>query len=77
MQQKFLREGESWRLVVTHCYSDSSERPLGNANVKNTHGIIIIIVMKCWLCGDEDVMINLIKSECSKLAQKVYKTRKD
>ena len=32
---------------------------------------------KCWLCGDRDEMINHIKSECSKLAQKEYKVRCD
>ena len=32
---------------------------------------------KCKLCGDRDEMINHIISECSKLAQKEYKTRHD
>ena len=32
---------------------------------------------KCRLCGDRDETINHIISECSKLAQKVYKTRHD
>ena len=32
---------------------------------------------KCWLCGNRDEMINLIINECSKLAQKEYKTRHD
>ena len=32
---------------------------------------------KCRLCGDRDQTINHIISECSKLAQKVYKTRYD
>ena len=32
---------------------------------------------KCWLCGDRDETINHIISECSKLAQKKYKTRHD
>ena len=32
---------------------------------------------KCRLWGDGDEMINHIKSECSKLAQKEYKTRHD
>ena len=32
---------------------------------------------KCRLCGDRDETINHIKSECSKLAQKEYKTRHD
>ena len=32
---------------------------------------------KCWLCGDRDETINRIISECSKLAQKEYKTRHD
>ena len=32
---------------------------------------------KCWLCGDRDESINYIISECSKLAQKVYKTKHD
>ena len=32
---------------------------------------------KCKLCGDGDETINLIISECSKLAQKEYKTRHD
>ena len=31
---------------------------------------------KCSLCGDRDVIINHIISECSKLAQKEYKTRR-
>ena len=30
---------------------------------------------KCRLCSDRDEMINHIMSECSKLAQKEYKTR--
>ena len=30
---------------------------------------------KCMLCGDRDETINHIISECSKLAQKEYKTR--
>ena len=32
---------------------------------------------KCRLCGDRDEIINHIISECSKLAQKEYKTRYD
>ena len=32
---------------------------------------------KCRLCGDRDETINYIISECSKLAQKEYKTRHD
>ena len=32
---------------------------------------------KCWLCGDRDETINHIISECSKVAQKEYKTRHD
>ena len=32
---------------------------------------------KCWLCGDRDETINHIISECSKLAEKEYKTRHD
>ena len=32
---------------------------------------------KCTLCGDRDETINHIISECSKLAQKEYKTRHD
>ena len=32
---------------------------------------------KCRLCGDRDETINRIISECSKLAQKEYKTRYD
>ena len=32
---------------------------------------------KCRLCGDRDETINHIISECSKLAQKEYKTRYD
>ena len=32
---------------------------------------------KCRLCGDRDETINHIISECSKLAQKKYKTRRD
>ena len=32
---------------------------------------------KCRLCGDRDETMNLIISECSKLAQKEYKTRHD
>ena len=32
---------------------------------------------KCRLCGDSDETINNILSECSKLAQKEYKTRHD
>ena len=30
---------------------------------------------KCWLCSGRDKTINHIISECSKLAQKEYKTR--
>ena len=33
--------------------------------------------IKCRLCGDRDETINHIISECSKLAQKEYKTRHD
>ena len=29
---------------------------------------------RCWLCGNSDAMINHIISECSKLAEKEYKT---
>ena len=32
---------------------------------------------RCRLCGDRDETINHIISECSKIAQKVYKTRYD
>ena len=32
---------------------------------------------KCRLCGDGDETINHMISECSKLAQKEYKTRQD
>ena len=32
---------------------------------------------KCWLCSDRDETVNYIVSECSKLAQKKYKTRHD
>ena len=32
---------------------------------------------KCSLCDDRDETINYIISECSKLAQKEYKTRHD
>ena len=32
---------------------------------------------KCRLCGERDEVINHITSECSKLAQKAYKTRHD
>ena len=32
---------------------------------------------KCRLCGDREKTINHIISECSKLAQKEYKTRHD
>ena len=32
---------------------------------------------KCRLCDDRDETINHIISECSKLAQKEYKTRQD
>ena len=32
---------------------------------------------KCWLCGNRNETINHIISECSKLAQKDYKTRLD
>ena len=32
---------------------------------------------KCTLCGDRDETINHIISECSKLAQKVYKATHD
>ena len=32
---------------------------------------------KCRLCGDKDETVNPIISECSKLAQKEYKTRND
>ena len=32
---------------------------------------------KCRLCGDKDETINHIIRECSKLAQKEYKTRHD
>ena len=32
---------------------------------------------QCRLCGDKDEMINHVMSECSKLPQKVYKTRQE
>ena len=32
---------------------------------------------KCWLCGDSDETIYYIITECSKLAQKEYKTEYD
>ena len=32
---------------------------------------------KCRLCDDRDEMINCIISECSKLAQKEFKTKHD
>ena len=32
---------------------------------------------KCRLCGERDEMVNHIVSECSKLAQKEYKTMHD
>ena len=32
-------------------------------------------IFKCRLCGEKDEMINHIENECSKLAQKEYKTR--
>ena len=32
---------------------------------------------KCRLCGDRDETMNHMISECSKLAQKEYKTRHD
>ena len=32
---------------------------------------------KCWLCGDRDETINHIISECSKLAQKEFKAKRD
>ena len=32
---------------------------------------------KCWLCCDRDEMISHIIIECSKLAEKEYKTRHD
>ena len=32
---------------------------------------------RCGLCGDRDEMMNPIISECSRLAQKEYKTRHD
>ena len=37
----------------------------------------MIIIIKCRLSGDRDETINHIISECSKLAQKEYKTRYD
>ena len=68
---------ESWKPEESCCHSDSSERPLANAGVKNSHE---------WnnnnnnnnnnrLCSDRDETINHIISECSKLAQKKYKNR--
>ena len=32
---------------------------------------------KCWSCGDRGETTNYIISECSKLAEKDYKTRQD
>ena len=51
-------------------------------NGKRTNHIKVRIDMtqqksKCRLCGDRDDTINHIISECSKLAQKVYKKRHD
>ena len=51
----------NWRLKETRCHSDSSEKPSANADVKSSNEWIIIII--------------IIISECSKLAQKEYKTR--
>ena len=36
---------ESWRLEETCCHSNSSEKPLTNSDVKNSRGIIIIIII--------------------------------
>ena len=36
---------ESWRLEVTCCHSNSGERPLVNADVKNSQGAKIIIII--------------------------------
>ena len=49
----------------------------------STNRITSIIILsyfftsECRLCGDRDETINHIISECSKLAQKEYKTRHD
>ena len=40
---------ESWRLEGTCCHSKSSERPVANADVKNSNEqIIIIIIIVPW-----------------------------
>ena len=33
------------RVLETCCHSDSRERPSANADVKNSHGVIIIIII--------------------------------
>ena len=39
---------ESWRLEETCYHSVSSERPSANTDVKNSQGIIIIIIQSLW-----------------------------
>ena len=63
----FLRETESLQIAAQN-------------NVIRTNHIkarIDKMQQKCRICGDRDETINLIISECSKLAQKEYKTRHD
>ena len=45
--------------------------------MKNSKGVNNNNDIKCRLCGNNDETINHIISKCSKLAQKVYKTRHD
>ena len=41
---------KSWRLEEACCLSNSSERLLANADVKNSQGVIIIIWRKWSTC---------------------------
>ena len=54
-----------------HCVNKIlNQLNLNNNNNNNNNN-------NCTLCGDRDELINHITSECSKLAQKEYKTRHD
>ena len=58
--------------------TESLPRALRNNTIRTNHSKARVDKTqqnsKCRLCGDSDKTINLIISECSKLAQKEYKT---
>ena len=66
---------ETWGDLLS---SNSIEKPSANSGMKNSkRSNNTQQNCKCRLCRDRDETINHIISECSKLAQKKYKTRHD